>query len=248
MNGLTIMAVSEFKNRVVMITGAAGNLGRAISAKFAEHGARLVMVDYSLQIAREAAEEVSIPRSRCLAVAGDLGKIKDADAVIAKALRKFGRIDCLIHTVGGFAMGDGMHTVDDMSRYERMMYLNAQTTYVMLARVGRHMVETETPGAMVAILARSGLKGAKGMAEYTAGKAAAERIVQSAAEELKPHNIRVNGIMPSTIDTPQNRQDMPNADFSKWVTPQQLAEVVVFLCSDAASAITGDSVAVYNKA
>ncbi len=242
------MAASEFKNRVVMITGAAGHLGRAISAKFAGQSARLVLVDYSLQVVREAAENLSIPRSRCLLAAGDLGKMKDADAVIAKAVRKFGRIDCLIHTVGGFAMGEGMHTVDDLSRYERMMYLNAQTTYVMLARVGRHMVEAGTPGAMVAILARSGLKGAKGMAEYTAGKAAAERIVQSAAEELKPHNIRVNGVMPSTIDTPLNRRDMPNADFSKWVTPEQLADVILFLCSDAASAITGDSIAVYNKA
>jgi NAD(P)-dependent dehydrogenase (short-subunit alcohol dehydrogenase family) len=242
------MAASEFKNRVVMITGAAGNLGRAISAKFAAQSARLVLVDYSLPVVRDAAEELNVPRSRCLTAAGDLGKIKDADAVIAKAVRKFDRIDCLIHTVGGFAMGEGMHTVDDLSRYERMMYLNAQTTYVMLARVGRHMVEAGTPGAMVAILARSGLRGAKGMAEYTAGKAAAERIVQSAAEELKPYNIRVNGVMPSTIDTPLNRRDMPNADFSRWVTPDQLANVIMFLCSDAASAITGDSIAVYNKA
>lgn len=242
------MAASEFKNRVVMITGAAGNLGRAISAKFAGQGARLVLVDHSLPILREAAEALAVPRARCLLAAGDLGKIKDADAVITKATRKLERIDVLVHTVGGFAMSDGMHTVDDLSLYERMMYLNAQTTYVMLARVGRHMVEAGVAGAMVAVLARSGLKGARGMAEYTAGKAAAERIVQSAAEELKPYNIRVNGVMPSTIDTPQNRRDMPNADFSRWVTPQQIADVIAFLCSEAASAITGDSIAVYHKA
>lgn len=242
------MAAGEFKNRVIMITGAAGNLGRAISAKFASQGARLILVDYSLPILREATETLSVPRARCLLASGDLGKFKDADAVIAKAVRKFERIDCLIHTVGGFAMNEGIHTVEDISLYERMMYLNAQTTYVMLSRVGRHMVEAGVAGSMVAVLARSGLKGAKGMAEYTAGKAAAERIVQAAAEDLKPHNIRVNGVMPSTIDTPQNRQDMPNADFSRWVTPQQIADVIAFLCSEAASAITGDSVAVYNKA
>jgi NAD(P)-dependent dehydrogenase (short-subunit alcohol dehydrogenase family) len=242
------MAGSEFKNQVVMVTGAAGNLGRVISAHFAACGARLVLVDHSLAVLREAVEALSIPRSRLLLAAGDLGKFKDADAVIDKAIRKFGQIDHLVHTVGGFAAGEGMHTVEDLSRFERMMYLNAQTTYVMLARVGRHMVEKDISGTMVVVLARSGLRGAKGMAEYTAGKAAAERIVQSAAEELKAHNIRVNGVMPSTVDTPLNRRDMPNADFSKWVTPQQIADVIGFLCSSAASAITGDSIAVYNKA
>jgi len=238
----------EFKNRIIMVTGAAGNVGRAICERFASEGARLVLIDYSVDVAREAAEKLALPRTRYLAGAGDVGRIKDADAVIARAVRKFGRIDALIHTVGGFAMGEGMHAIDDLSRFERMMYLNAQTTYVMLARVGRHMVEHTVAGSMVVILARSGLKGAKGMAEYTAGKAAAERIVQSAAEELKEHHIRVNGIMPSTVDTPVNRRDMPNADFSRWVTPAHIADAAAFLCSAAALPITGASLPVYHKA
>lgn len=242
------MSEGEFKNQVVMITGAAGNLGRAVSAYFAAHGARLVLVDHSLDILREAVESLSLPQEHVLLTAGDLGKFDDADAAVNEGVRRFGQINHLVHTVGGFAMGEGIHTVSDLGQFERMMYLNAQTTYVMLARVGRYMVENGISGTMVAVLARSGLKGAKGMAEYTAGKAAAERIVQSAAEDLKAYNIRVNGIMPSTVDTPANRRDMPNADFSKWVTPQQIADVIGFLCSSAASAITGDSVAVYNKA
>ena len=238
---------NTFKNKVVMITGAAGNLGRAVCEHFAQEGAKLVMVDSKMEYLQTAVTAIGIAKSRTLLLTGDLSKTKDADTIVNRAARKFGQIDVLVHTVGGFATGDPVHKLPDTSQFEKMMVLNAQTTYVTLGRVARHMVENNTAGAMVTVLARSGLKGAKGMAAYTAGKAAAERIMQSMAEELKEHNIRVNGVMPSTIDTPANRKDMPDADPNKWVKPSQLADVIAFLCSDAASAMTGESVAVYNK-
>lgn len=240
--------VNEFKNKVVMITGAAGNVGRAVAMQFAIGSARLILVDNQMEALRQAAETLNMPRTRYLLATGDLGKIKEMDKIIAKAVAKFDVIDCLVHTVGGFAMGDPVHEQPALTQFNQMLYMNAQTTYVALGRVARHMVDKKTAGAMVTVLAKSGLRGAKGMAGYTAGKAAAERIMQTMAEELKEANIRVNGVMPSTLDTPANRRDMPNADVSKWVAPSQLAEVITFLCSDAASAITGESIAVYNKA
>jgi NAD(P)-dependent dehydrogenase (short-subunit alcohol dehydrogenase family) len=238
---------NTFKNKVVMVTGAAGNLGRAVCGYFTQEGAKLVMVDSKMEYLQTAFAALGIAKARALLLTADLSKTKDAEMIVTRAARKFGHIDALVHTVGGFATGDPVHQLPDISQFEKMMVLNAQTTYVTLGRVARHMVDHKVSGAMVAVLARSGLKGAKGMAAYTASKAAAERIVQSMAEELKDHNVRVNGVMPSTIDTPANRKDMPNADPSKWVTPAQLANVIGFLCSDAASAITGESVAVYNK-
>jgi NAD(P)-dependent dehydrogenase (short-subunit alcohol dehydrogenase family) len=237
----------SYKNQVVMVTGAGGNLGRAVCQYFAGEGAKLVMVDGRIENLRTAAEALQLPKTRFMLLTADLGKPKETDGVVKKAERKFRQIDVLVHTVGGFASGQPVHA-GDLAVYEKMMYLNAQVTYVTLGRVAAHMVEKGTAGSIVAVLARSGLKGAPNMAAYTASKAAAERIVQSMAEELKGYNIRVNGVMPSTIDTPVNRKDMPNADFSKWVTPQQIAQVIGFLCSDAASAISGDSIAVYNKA
>jgi NAD(P)-dependent dehydrogenase (short-subunit alcohol dehydrogenase family) len=235
-----------FKNKVVMITGAAGNLGKAVTAKFASEGAKLVLVDGKKEYLDSAVQALGLKRGSYLLATGDLGKPADADKVVRATEKRFQHIDTLVHTVGGFAMGDPVHTAE-LSVFEKMMYLNAQVTFVMCGRVAKHMVDNNISGSIVAVLARSGLKGAKNMAAYTASKAAAERIIQSMAEELKDANIRVNGIMPSTIDTPINRKDMPNADFSKWVTPQQLADVLAYLSSDSASAITGDSVAVYNK-
>lgn len=238
--------VNAFKNKVVMVTGAAGNVGRAVCTYFASEGARLAMVDSSLDTLQTAADALGLGKTRAQLLAGDLGKPKDVQSIVGKIERKFKQIDVLVHTVGGFAMGDPVHK-GDIATYEKMMYLNAQTTYVTLGQVARHMIEHEIGGSIITILAKSGQKGGKNMAAYIAGKAAAERIMQSMAEELKEHNIRVNGIMPSTIDTPANRRDMPNADFSKWVTPQQLAQVIAFLASDQASAITGDSILVNGK-
>lgn len=238
----------EFKNRVVMITGAAGNLGRAVALRFAQDNARLILVDHSLPALREAAASLKLPRTRYLLATGDLGKMKDIDKVVSKAVARFDQIDCLVHTVGGFAMGAPVHEQTDLDQFDKMLYLNAQTTYVTLGCVARHMVGKKVAGSLVTVLAKSGLRGAKGMAGYSAGKAAAERIVQAMAEELKDANIRVNGVMPSTLDTAANRQQMPSADPERWVKTSQLADVIAFLCSDAASAITGESVAVYNKA
>jgi NAD(P)-dependent dehydrogenase (short-subunit alcohol dehydrogenase family) len=211
-----------FAGKTVLITGAAGNVGRAVVAKFAAEGANLVLVDSKQEYLESMRKETNI-QSPVLLVTGDLGKPEDTDAAVTAAEAKFGTIDILAHIAGGFAAGQPVHEAP-LDVFEKMMYLNARLTFVVGGRVAKHMFEN------------------------TASKAAAQRIMESMALELRDNNIRVNGIMPSTIDTPANRKDMPNADFSKWVTTAQVADVIAFLASDASSSISGDSLEVYNKA
>lgn len=235
-----------FAGKTVLITGAGGNVGRAVVQKFASEGANLVLVDSKKDYMEATLKEMGVTNPYLL-VSGDLGKPEEADAIVTAAEEKFGTVDVLAHIAGGFAAGDPVHTAP-LSVFEKMMYLNAQLTYVICGRVARHMVEKGVAGSIVCVLARSALKGAKNNGAYTASKAAAQRIMESMALELRDHNIRVNGVMPSIIDTPANRKDMPNADFSRWVTAAQVADVMAFLASDAASSISGDSLEVYNKA
>jgi len=237
---------TSYKQKTVMITGAGGAVGRVVAQYFAGQSARLVLVDRNKEALAALMEEYKVPKARFMLASADLGQPNDVDKVIRAVERRFKTVDLLTHIAGGFAMGDPVHTAP-LDVFTQMMYINAQVTYVTCGRVARHMVEKGVNGAIVAILAKAGQHGARKMGAYTASKAAAERIIQSMALELSEHNIRVNGIMPSTIDTPLNRRDMPNADFTKWVTPQQIADIVAFLGSDAASAITGDSLEVYNK-
>ncbi len=237
----------RFENKVVMITGAAGAIARGVVETFTAEGAKLALVDISEEGLQALIDDLDTPPAEYLLLTADLGKPDDVDAIVNKTVETFGQIDALAHTAGGFTMGDPVHALN-MDAYSKMMYLNTTLTYVTLGRVARHMVEAGVEGSLVAILARSGLSGSAKMAAYTASKAAAQRIVESMSEELKEHGIRVNGIMPSTADTPANRDAMPNANFDNWVTPAQIADAIAFLCSDEARAISGQSLGVYNKA
>lgn len=239
--------MGQFDGKIIMVTGAGGNLARGVLTRFAQEGAALVMVDVRTEWLDSAAEALKDQLGPHLKIASDIGVPEQMDAAIQQAHAAYGRIDVLIHTAGGFAAGTPVHQ-NSLDEFQRMMYLNAQLVWVACGRVAKYMVDQAIKGSIIAVLARSGLKGAKNMAAYTASKAAAERIIQSMAAELLDYGIRVNGVMPSTIDTPANRRDMPNADFSRWVTPQQIADVMAFLASDAASAISGDSVGVYGRA
>jgi NAD(P)-dependent dehydrogenase (short-subunit alcohol dehydrogenase family) len=236
--------MTQFTNKTVMITGAAGSVAQGMIDKFASTNANLVLIDYSLQALQERMAQKSLPDA--LLLDGDLGKPEAVQNAVDATIDRFGKIDVLLHTAGGFGMGDPVHAVN-MDVFQKMMYVNAQLTYVTLGVVARHMVEKNIQGSMVAILAKAGLSGGKNMAAYSASKAAAERIVQAMAQELKDQQIRVNGIMPSIVDTPPNRKDMPKADFSKWVTPAQIADTAYFLASEDAKAITGASVPVYGR-
>ena len=176
--------------------------------------------------------------------APDLTDPKGAMAVAARTLAAFGRIDGLAHTVGGFAMGSIAAHGPDL--WEQMHRVNVLTTINMLHAVWPAM-QAAGRGSVVAVGAQPALRAGAGMAAYAGAKAAVLRLIEAAAEEGKPHGIRANAVLPGIIDTRQNRAAMPDADPGKWVTPQQVAEAMAFLLSDAASGVTGALVPVTGR-
>jgi len=224
--------------RVVLITGAAGNLGRAVATAFAANGASLVLADYSnegLEAIPEAGQKIQV----------DLTSEDSVRAMVAEAIRENGHIDVLANIAGGFTMGPLLHETD-AADWEFMMNLNARSVFYTSKAVIPHMLE-QGGGSIVSVSARAAKEGKGKMGPYCASKAAVITLTESMAAEHKYNNINVNCILPGTIDTPQNRGDMPDADFSKWVPTSALADVIVFLASDAARHVTGAAIPVYGQ-
>ncbi|MAS35213.1 MAG: 3-oxoacyl-ACP reductase [Anaerolineaceae bacterium] len=228
----------DFENQVVMITGANGALGTSVAQRFYDAGANLALV-----VRRPETVEGLVP-DRALVVEADVTEKASMQAAVDQIGAHYGRIDALVHTVGGYGGGKAVHEVD-IDLWDKMMKLNAKGVYVAAGTVANYMLQQNTPGSIVVVLARHAFEGQKNHSAYGASKAAAQRIVQSMAKELADRQIRVNAVVPGTIDTSANRRDMPNADFSKWVSPVQIADVIMYLCSDAAQPINGDSITVY---
>jgi len=215
----------DFDGRVVAITGAAGALGRAAADEFADRGAKLALIDI---IAIEGPH---------LSLVGDLTNLASARDVVAKLVAKLGRIDALANVAGGFTMGETVHETTDKS-WNFMFDLNVMTMLNMVRATVPTML-AQRRGKIVNIGARAGLRGTGRMGAYCASKAVVIRLTESLADELKGNGINVNCVLPSIIDTARNRQDMPDADYSKWVNPADLARAIAFLASDAAHAIHG---------
>lgn len=219
------MATRDFDGKVVVITGAAGALGRAVASEFAGRGATLALVD----IIDSAGPHLSL--------VGDLTDAAAAQKIVQDIVRKLGRIDVLANVAGGFTMGETVDETTDKT-WNFMFDLNVKTMLNMV-RATVPAMRAARSGKIVNIGARAGLKGAGRMGAYCASKAVVIRLTESLADELKSSGINVNCILPSVIDTARNRQDMPDADPSKWVSPEDLARAIAFLASDAANAIHG---------
>jgi len=220
---------------IALVTGAAGNLGRAVVAALAARGSCVVALD-------RAAGDVegvvaALPGAGHLALAGvDLADAGACEAAIGQVMSRCGRLDGVVHTVGGFAaapIAEG-----EPALFEAMFRLNLLTT-VNLLRAAIGAMRPAGRGSLVAIGAMAALRSPSGLAAYSAAKSGVLRLVEAYAEELKPEGLRVNALLPGTIDTPQNRAAMPGADTSGWVAPAQLAEAAAFLLSPEASGITG---------
>jgi NAD(P)-dependent dehydrogenase (short-subunit alcohol dehydrogenase family) len=158
-------------------------------------------------------------------------------------MQNHGGIDILVNTVGGFTTDPGIHELDPKS-FQRMMGLNVYSFLDVTKGFVPHMINKKG-GKVVCVGAKSGLKASANMGAYAASKAALMRLSESLAAELYPYNIQVNCVLPGTIDTPENRMSMPNADFSAWVHPKKIAEVILFLASSESDAITGGLIPVY---
>jgi len=226
-------------NRCVIITGAAGNLGRAVAAAFAAEDARLVLVD----LKREAlALSFGDEDDRRVFAPANLLDQAQVEALARVAVERFGRIDVLCNLAGGFRMGEPVHETTDKT-WTFLFDLNARTLLHTVRAVVPHML-TGGGGKIVNVGAFAAQRGAAAMGAYAASKSAVIRLTESMAAELREKNINVNCVLPTIIDTPENRASMPNADPTRWVAPQELASVIAFLASDAARAIHGAAVPV----
>lgn len=221
--------------RVVLVTGAAGHLGRAVAQAFAEAGDRLVLLDRAVPLL-DAAFGSADPDAR-LHLAADLRDAADVQRAVQAALAAFGRIDVLCNLAGGFAMGDAVHELAD-DAWDALFDLNARSMLHMARAVVPAML-AQGDGRIVNVGAASAARGLARMGAYTASKSVVLRLTEAMSAELREHGVRVNAVLPSVIDTPDNRRSMPDADPAKWVAPADLARVVRFLASDEARAIHG---------
>ncbi len=228
---------------VAIISGASGRLGVACATAFQARGLRTVLTDHSDERLRAAYPDLANCPQHLLLGGVDLAEPHAAAAVVAQAMHRFGRIDALVNTVGAFRGGAPLHE-DDSQTWELMFNVNVRTT-VNFCRAVAPIMLRQRRGKIVNIASRAALAGAAGLSAYCASKAAVVRLTESLSAELKLAGINVNCILPGTLDTPENRQAMPQADPQTWVTPQAAADVVVFLTSDAARAIHGAAIPVY---
>jgi NAD(P)-dependent dehydrogenase (short-subunit alcohol dehydrogenase family) len=232
----------DLSGRVVIVTGAAGNLGQAVAQALASAGARRVLLDRSLErlkkVYAEGAETLLL---------GDADLTDEASVArsVDAALKRYGRIDALANTVGGFAGGRKIHE-EDLATWEAMQRINLRTA-LLACRAVVPLMRKQGGGRIVNVAARAALSGVAGLGAYCASKSAVIRLTETLAAELKDDGITVNCVLPGTIDTPQNRRAMPEADFSKWVEPAAIAEVMLFLISDAARAVSGAALPVYGR-
>jgi NAD(P)-dependent dehydrogenase (short-subunit alcohol dehydrogenase family) len=228
----------DFSKRTVLLTGAAGNLGRAVAAAFADRGAKLVLVD----LKEEALAKAFGAADERLLAPTDLLDPAQVEATVRAAIERFGRIDVLANLAGGFKMGQAVHETTDAT-LQFMLDLNVRTLLNMSHAVVPRMLAAGG-GRIVNVGAFAANKGAANMGAYVATKSAVIRLTETMAAELREKNINVNCVLPTIIDTPENRAAMPDADPRRWVAPADLANVIVFLASDAARAVHGAAVPV----
>ncbi len=235
----------KLKNRVAIITGGTGALGKAAVSAFLEEGAKVIctyVIDEELKSSSSLMQKYE---SDLVFVRADVTIEKQVAETAHQALQGFGRIDILVTIVGGFTYAKTADT--DEQTWDRMMSMNLKSTFLCAKAVLPQMIK-QNYGKIINISTRPALKGSAGIGAYSASKAGVLNLTETIADEVQDYDINVNAILPSTIDTPANRKSMPDSDFSTWVKPGEIARVIVFLASDDSKPISGAGIPVYGKA
>lgn len=235
----------DFSGRVAAVTGATGNLGGAVARALLRAGANLIVPDRGRGRVPDALGEGWDP-ARAFALDGvDATDPAAIEAAIHGGLDRYGRVDVLVNTVGGYRGGTSL-VETPLDSWDFLMDLNARSMLVPCRAVIPHM-RAAGRGKIVSVSARAGLSGPARLGMYSAAKSAVIRLTEALAAEVKGHGINVNCVLPGTIDTPENREAIPKSDPARWVPPVAVADVILFLASDAARAIHGAAVPVYGR-
>jgi NAD(P)-dependent dehydrogenase (short-subunit alcohol dehydrogenase family) len=235
----------NFSDKTILVSGGTGGLGNAISLAFLEEGARVV-VTY-----RKEEEYAALKRAagaKAAALEGSIVNVTDERAtteLVDGIVAQHGRLDALVNTVGGYAGGVALWQLETKV-FDTMLSLNLRSGFALARAVLPAMLK-QRRGSIVNVAAKAAVDHGAGAAGYAASKAAAVAMMDSLAADVKGTGVRVNSILPSIIDTAVNRKAMPNADFASWPKPEEIAQVVLFLCSDNATVIHGAAVPVYGN-
>ncbi len=217
----------RLQNKTVVITGGSGALGQVVVPACVDAGARVIVVDRHSRTAEAQGVRV---------MTANITNEADIRRLVEAILEEVGRIDALINLVGGFAMGSVLET--DLSLWQRMLTMNLTAAFLLSKAVLPHMLQQRT-GRIVHVAARAAVEPFPGAAAYVVSKAGLAALIRALALELAGSGVTVNGLLPTTIDTPANRKSMPDADSSKWVNPRSIADMLSFLVSDEASQTNG---------
>ncbi len=226
------------KGKVVLVTGASGGLGKDVTQAFLDVGATVVGTSRKIQ-------QSDFSSLSFTALPAEISSRDGARGLVDQVVARFGRLDVLAHTVGGFAGGSPIADADD-DAFQRMFDLNLNSVFYIL-RATIPALRKSGSGRIIAIGSRAALEPGAGVGAYSASKAAMVSLIRTVALENKDAGVTANVILPGTMDTPANRKSMPNADFSKWVQPASVASLMTWLAGDAGKDVNGAVIPVYGS-
>lgn len=232
----------DMTNKVVIITGASGNLGPCIAEKVKTAGGKRALIARSESKLKTLYGEHFEKDDQLILPNVDLTDADQVDKAFKNVMNHFGRIDALVHAVGMFKGGNPLHE-ESLESWDKVFNINFRSAVLSCRAVLPFFLEQDS-GGIVTVSSQQGLKGSGKFSAYSTAKGALIRLTESIAAEVKDSNIRINTVVPAIIDTPENRESMPNADFSKWTSPEAIADTILFLLSDQSRAIAGATVPV----
>lgn len=232
--------------KIVLITGGTGDLGRVVTGAFCHAGARATttyIFERELPLLKKQVRGLKNPPA---AVKCDVTQEKRVQKVVNQVAKDHGRLDVVVCLVGGYLGGPPVAETSERD-WDYILNLNLKSAFLVCKAAAPFMARQKS-GRIVCLSSRAGLRGDAGAAAYSAAKAGVLRLVETLAEELKEARVTVNAVCPSILDTPANRRVMPDADFSTWVLPEEVAEAILFLAGDRAKSISGAALPVYGRA
>lgn len=235
----------RFKDKVALIAGGTGALGRAVASAFAREGARIIVTYRHQQEFDAFISQSKTDGHEATGVMVDAADPAGVAQIVEDILAKRGALDILANTIGAYHGGKRIWE-EEPSAYEQMMSLNLKAGFVLARAVIPAMIR-QNRGWIVNVASRAAYGNSPGAALYGASKAGALALFDSLAEEVKPYPISVNSVVPSIFDTPANRQAMPKADYTNWPKPEEIADVILFLCSPQAHIVHGAAIPVYGR-